>query len=128
MNFLKITFFGCLLFFASNNITAQTEVENWDAKLQLDGTEMKKEIKIKVSESSKEVSVHVSGSISGGYLKATLYDPNGKRYAGLNLCAGPNSKAKGSLSETEDAMAGIWVLKVNSDEATGKVNIEVKQN
>lgn len=128
MKILKITLITCMFLLAANFMNAQTEVENWDAKIDLDGTELKKEILIKVSDGSHEISVSVSGTISGGNLKVRLYNPKGIREASLNLCASRNSKAKGSLTEVMEAMPGIWKLKVTNDEATGKVNIEVEQN
>ncbi len=128
MKILKTILLGCCILLTANSINAQTETQRWDAKLDLDGSELKKEIKILVSDESKEVSVSVKGIISGGTLKVKLYDSKGNSAATLNLNASPGSKAKGSLSETMDAMPGTWLLKVTNDEATGKVNIRVEQN
>ena len=128
MKFFKITIFSCLLLFTFNSLIAQTEVESWDGKIELTGEKLKKEIKIRVPEISKVISVSVSGSVSGGNLKVKLYNPDGAREANLNLCSAGNSKAKGRLSETMEAVPGVWVLKITNDEATGKVNVEVEQN
>ena len=103
-------------------------MENWNGKIVLDGNELKKEIKINVSAESSQIWVAVEGKVSDGDLKVKLYNPIGFRVANLNLCASKGGTAKGWMEEVMDASPGIWSLKVVNDKASGKVNIEVKQN
>ena len=128
MKFYKITLVSCFCLLATTALTAQDASQNYHAKLELDGEPMQKEISLTVTSGSSEVSISVNGTVAGGNLKVHLYDPEGNRIANLNLCASEGSKAKGSLSETQDASPGIWKLKIDKYGATGKVNINFSQN
>ena len=128
MKILKIALLSCLCFLITNPLYSQDEVENWEGKIVLDGTDLEKEIRIKVDAKSTEIRIKVDGKISGGKLMAKLIDPEGNSKANLNLKAGKGSKAMGWLEEAVNASPGTWVVKIINKEATGKVNVKVKQN
>lgn len=128
MKVLRISLLLVLSIAFSNLLTAQDSVYSWDEKLILDGSDFKKEINLEVGSNSNEITVSISGKVAEGNFKVKLVNPKGITVSHLNLNAGKNGIAKGRLTESVDASPGIWVLKMKNEDATGKMNIELKQN
>jgi len=124
----KITRLFIMFFlFATFSLSSQTVTQDWRTSFDLTGEELDKDIKIEILESSSKVMVLVNGIISGGVLKVALYDPKGNKQCSIQLSADKNGKARGSLEEAMDATPGTWKLKIENDEAKGKVEINVQQ-
>ena len=128
MKIVRITLAIICTICTTIGLSAQDKVENWDGKITLDGTDLKKEILVDVSNESDEISVSVEGKVSGGYVKVRLFNPMGIRVANLNLNAGRNGTAKGTMQESLETTTGTWKVKVVSENARRKVSIKVEQN
>jgi hypothetical protein len=124
----KITRLFTLFFlFVAFSLSSQTITQDWRSTLDLTGEELNKDVKIEVLESSSKIMVRVQGIISGGVLKVALYDPKGNKECSIQLSADKGGKARGTLEEEMDATPGTWKLKIENDEAEGKVTINVQQ-
>ena len=129
MRSMTITFFGLFfILFNSMTLQAQDAVTEWRETVELDGDNLKKEVKIKVLETSSYIKVKASGTISGGNICIQLCNPDGKSQTSLSICASANSNAKGSLEEKLEATPGVWLLCINNSKASGKLDISVSQN
>ena len=126
----KITFLSLILFFCGTTfLSAQKEATSLHKTFEFkDEKPQDLTFKLKVDETSQEVSFGLEGKISNGWINVVLYDPKGKKVSKLGLKTKKGGTCKGTLEEaTDQPLPGVWEVKIKGENLNGKIKVTFNQ-
>ncbi len=123
MKFLALSLL--LFLFSSEGFAAKSPFPG-DTTIFFEGSSDVQKFSFEVLQGHHLVTQRLWGDVQGGDIYVRIYDSRGIKRGGFSLVSG-KTRARGTAEDVhKDFPTGTWTVEISSEEANGKLRIQIK--